>query len=523
MASLSLPADSRPLTSKDWIAFSAMTFGMFMAILDIQIVSSSLSEIQAGVSASADEIVWVQSSYLIAEVIMIPFSGFLSRVFSTRVLFAVSCFGFTIASFMCALSESLNSLIFFRACQGFIGGAMIPTVFATSFIIFPPEKRSTVIVLTSLVATMAPTLGPTVGGYLTDTLSWHWLFLINIFPGIMVTTVVWFLVDFDKPDYSLLKGFDFAGLFFMALFLGSLEYILEEGPRNQWFEDSSITFFFYMTLLGGIGFFMRILLYYNPIVDIRAFKDANFAFGTLFSFALGIGLYGLVYLLPLYLAIVRGFDALQIGLMLFVTGMFQFMAGPIVGLLSKKIDLRILLSAGFFMFATNSYLCSFITADFGFRELFIPQALRGVSLMLCFIPINILALGTLPKEKVKNASGLYNTARNLGGAIGLALINTVIIHRLAHHKTRLRDHIVAGKPQVDEMITALQSHIDTVLPGDAQLAATQKIYNLMVQQAYVLTFADTFYLIALLFFGLLVFVPFIKKPVMEDQSIETHG
>ena len=175
------------------------------------------------------------------------------------------------------------------------------------------------------------------------------------------------------------------------------------------------------------------------------------------------------------------------------------------------------------MFATNSYLCSFITADFGFKELFIPQALRGVSLMLCFIPINILALGTLPKEKVKNASGLYNTARNLGGAIGLALINTVIIHRLAHHKTRLRDHIVAGKPQVDEMITALQSHIDTVLPGDAQLAATQKIYNLMVQQAYVLTFADTFYLIALLFFGLLVFVPFIKKPVMEDQSIETHG
>jgi DHA2 family multidrug resistance protein len=522
MAMDPLSAESRPLQLKDWIAFLAMTFGMFMAILDIQIVSSSLSEIQAGVSASADEIVWVQSSYLIAEVIMIPLSGFLSRVLSTRILFTLSCLGFTLASFMCALSENLDSLIFFRACQGFIGGAMIPTVFATSFIIFPPEKRSAVIILTSLVATMAPTLGPTIGGYLTNILSWHWLFLINVLPGIIVSSLVWFFVDFDKPDYRLLKGFDFLGLFLMALFLGSLEYILEEGPRHQWFEDSTIVFFFYTMLIAGGGFFTRVLLYYNPIVDIRAYKDANFALGSLFSFILGVGLYGLVYLLPFYLAVVRGFNALQIGMMLFVTGMFQFISGPIVGVLSKKFDLRILLTIGFIMFAINAYLCSFITADFGFKELFIPQALRGMSLMLCFIPINILSLGTLPKDKIKNASGLYNTSRNLGGAIGLALINTIIIERLAHHKARLRDHLVEGKPQVEEFIAGVQDRLSVILPSDPQIAATKRLYDLMTQQAYVLTLGDTFYLISLLFLGALFFIPFIKKPVLDSLPPETH-
>jgi MFS family permease len=222
------------------IAFIAMCFGMFMAFLDIQIVSASLSEIQAGLAASGDEIPWVQTAYLIAEVVAIPLSGFLSRALGTRMLFAVSCAGFTFASLMCGLSTSIGTMIVWRAVQGFIGGGMIPTVFAAAFTVFPKSRQAIVTPIIGLVATLAPTIGPTVGGYLTEAMSWHWLFFINIVPGIAVTLTAVALIDFDKPDYSLLDHLDWWGLIAMAGFLGALEYVLEEGPRNYWLQDEAI-------------------------------------------------------------------------------------------------------------------------------------------------------------------------------------------------------------------------------------------------------------------------------------------
>ena len=507
---------------KHWIAFLTMAFGMFMAILDIQIVSSSISEIQAGISASADEIVWVQSAYLIAEVIMIPFSGFLSRAFSTRLVFTFSCLGFTIASFFCACSENLSTLIFFRACQGFIGGAMIPTVFATSFTLFPLEYRARASIIVGLVATMAPTLGPTIGGYLTNTFSWHWLFLINIIPGFIISFLTWKLVDFDKSDYSVLKGFDFIGLILMALFLGSLEYVLEEGPRYQWLEDPSIQLFSTVMVLSAVGFFWRMFSYRFPIVDIGAFKDLNFAVGTCFSFILGIGLYGLVYLLPLYLYNVRGYDSLQIGNTMFVTGLFQFISAPLAGNLAPRVNLKWMLFVGFSLFAINAFMSSSVTADFGFDELFIPQMLRGVSLMCCFIPINIFALGTLPPDRIKNASALYNTARNLGGAIGLALINTLLIQRLAHHKTYLQENIVGGNTQVENFMAMVKPRFEAYIPGNANTASLKLVSNMVAQQAMILSIADVFYVMGWLFALTIIFIPFIKTPKAVSASLESH-
>src|SRR3954468_8824567 len=239
-----------PLDRRRLFAFICMVFGMFMAILDIQIVSASLAEIQAGVSASADEISWVQTAYLIAEVIMIPLSGTLSRVLSTRWMFVISAGGFTLMSFMCATSSTISEMILWRALQGFIGGGMIPTVFASAYTVFPPEKRGVITPIIGLVATLAPTIGPTVGGYLTDLFSWHWLFLVNIVPGIFVTVSTYFLVDFDEPHFSLFKDFDWAGLGFMAAFLGSLEYVLEEGPNNEWFQDEAVLILFIVCIVG---------------------------------------------------------------------------------------------------------------------------------------------------------------------------------------------------------------------------------------------------------------------------------
>ena len=327
----------RPHQPHRLIAFLVMVFGMFMAILDIQIVSASLTEIQAGLSASANEITWVQTAYLIAEVVMIPLSGYLSRALGTRILFALSAGGFTAASLMCGLSSTINEMIFWRAVQGFIGGGMIPTVFATAYLIFPRSKMSLVTPMIGLVATLAPTIGPTVGGYLTDALSWHWLFFINIIPGLVVTAAALALIDFDQPDWSLFGNFDWLGLLSMAGFLGALEYVLEEGPRNDWFGDDSVLLLAWVSGLSAVIFFARVLTASRPIVDLRAFADRNFGLGSLFSFVLGIGLYGLTYLYPLYLAQVRGYNALMIGETLFVSGAAMFLTAPVAGRLSTKV------------------------------------------------------------------------------------------------------------------------------------------------------------------------------------------
>ena len=501
-----------PLTGREKFAFFAMVVGMFMAILDIQIVSSSLSEIQAGLSASATEVSWVQTSYLIAEVVMIPFSGYLSRLLSTRVLFVASAVGFTVMSFACAFAWNLPSMIAFRLLQGFLGGAMIPTVFATSFILFPPHRRASVTVVMGLVATMAPTLGPTLGGYLTQVFSWHWLFLINLMPGIFVALTVWALLDIDEPDRSLLEGFDLPGIVLMAVFLCSVEYVLEEGPRWQWFEDDGVAAFAAIGTVSGVLFFWRVLTYRRPIVDLWAFRDRNFAFGCLLSFVLGIGLYGSVYLLPLFLAQVRGYNSLQIGLVMMVTGTCQFISAPIVGFLSKKLDLRIMLAIGLTLFGSSVWLNHYVTSDWGFWELATPQGIRGFSLMLCFVPINSLALGTLPVDRLKNASGLYNLMRNLGGALGLATINTVLIERLALHESRLSDHLTLTSPRVQQMLDGLSARIAPTLGGDATLPATKILWRMMEQQAHVLTFSDCLLLMSLVFFAAVFLMPLIHKP-----------
>lgn len=491
--------------------FVCMVFGMFMAILDIQIVSASLAEIQAGLSASADEISWVQTSYLIAEVVMIPLSGFLSRALSTRWLFAASAAGFTFMSLMCATATSIEQMIVYRALQGFLGGGMIPTVFASAYSVFPREKQPIVAPLIGLVATLAPTIGPTVGGYLTDLFSWHWLFLVNVPPGIFVIIAAVTLIDFDEPDFALLERFDWFGLIFMAGFLGSLEFVLEEGPTNDWFEDQYIFAFALVCAVSAVAFFIRVLRNAHPVVDLRAFENRNFAVGSAFSFVLGIGLYGLTYLYPIFLGRVRGYSALQIGETMFVTGIAMFVTAPIAGRLAAKMDPRIMMGAAFAGFALGTWWVTAITKDWDFWELFIPQILRGVSLMMAMIPINNLSLGTLPPAQLKNASGLFNLMRNLGGAVGLAVINTVLNNRWDLHLARLHEHVGwASSVALDRLDGLTQTF--SKLGSDASLAALKQMAALVRQQALVMAFADVFYLMTFLFLALVTVAPLMRRP-----------
>ena len=524
-ATLASPAGTPPasdaIPARRIFAFLAMVFGMFMAILDIQIVSASLAEIQAGLSASADEIAWVQTAYLIAEVIMIPLSGYLSRALSTRVFFTIAAAGFTVASVLCAMSTSINEMILWRAVQGFIGGGMIPGVFAAAFTIFPASKRPIVSPLIGLIATLAPTIGPTIGGYLSHAFSWHWLFLINVVPGIGVSIAAWTLIDFDKPDHSLLKRFDWLGLASMAAFLGSLEYVLEEGTRLDWFQSHEIVFFTGLMLVGCVLFFWRALTRDDPLVDLYAFQNRNFAFGSLFSFTMGIGLYGLTYLYPVYLGRIRGYDALMIGETMFVTGLAMFLTAPIAGRLSAKLDPRIMMMIGFGGFALGTWLASFVTADWDFNELLVPQILRGCSLMLCMVPINNLALGTLPPQQLKNASGLYNLTRNLGGAVGLALINTFLNSRTDLHIARLHEAVAAGRQVAEENLAMLTQRFADY--GDAAESMALALMNQRAhKQALVMAFGDIFLALTFVFATLVVLALFMRKPARAAPDGAGH-
>jgi DHA2 family multidrug resistance protein len=500
-----------PLDRRRLVTFVFMVFGMFMAILDIQIVSASLSEIQAGLSASADEISWVQTSYLIAEVIMIPLSGMLSRVLSTRWMFALSAGGFTLMSLMCAFATSLEQMILWRALQGFLGGGMIPTVFAAAYTIFPRERQSLISPVIGLVATLAPTIGPTVGGYLTDLFSWHWLFLVNIVPGIAVTAAAWLLIDFDRPQLALFRTFDWWGLLFMATLLGSLEYVLEEGPSEDWFEDDLVLGLSLLGLAAGIAFFWRVFATPHPIVDLRAFRNRNFAAGCAFSFVLGIGLYGLTYLYPLYLAQVRGYSALQIGETMFVTGVCMFLMAPVAGRLMRVLDPRAMMALGFLGFAAGTWTATGLTKDWDFWELLLPQVLRGVSLMICMVPINNIALGTLAPDRLKNASGLFNLTRNLGGAVGLAVINTALSDRMDLHLQRLHEAVTWSNAAALERLDGLARSFSS-LGSDASAAALKALSHLVRTEAQVMSFADVFVILSVLFASLALATPLMKRP-----------
>ena len=499
-------------TLRDWLGVVAMVTGLFMAIMDVQIVASSLTQIQGGLSASIDEIAWVQTSYLIADVVMVPLSGMLSRLLSTRVLFVTAALGFTGASALCASATSLSQMIVYRAMQGFCGGAMMPMVFPVVYTKFRMPQLASVMVLISVILNLSSTLGPTIGGFLTDTFSWHWLFLVNIVPGLAVAVTVWFLIDIDKPELSLLRHFDLCGLILMALFLGCLEYALQEGPRWDWLSDHTILAAIVVSSIASAFFFWRVLTYHQPIVDLRAFTNRNFTLGAFYTFVVGTGMYGTTYLIPLFLAQVRGFSSLQIGATVVVTGLAQMAMSPISPLLARKMDLRLMLSIGIGLFAVAMYLTATLTNQAGFAELLVPQILRGMALMMCYIPANLIALSSVPQDKLKNAAGLYNLTRDLGGAIALATIGTVMNDRLHFHWSRLIEDINPARSAVQNFLDMQSGRLETLVPGDAGRAAVRLLANMVQREALVMTYNDALMLIGGLFVAALLMMPLVRRP-----------
>jgi DHA2 family multidrug resistance protein len=453
-------------------------------------------------------------------VIAIPLSGFLSRAFGTRLLFAISASGFTIASFFCGFASTIEQMIFWRVLQGFLGAGMIPTVFASAYTVFPRSKFYIVGPIIGLVATLAPTIGPTVGGFITDWMSWHWLFFINIVPGVGITIGVLALVDFDQPNFKLLEYFDWWGLLFMAGFLGSLEYVLEEGPQYEWLQDSSVAACAAICFVSAIAFFWRVLTAREPIVNIRTFTDRNFGIGCLISFCVGVGLYGLTYMYPRYLAEVRGYSALMIGETMFVSGLSMFIAAPIVGRLMTRIDMRYIIASGLCIFALGSYQMTWITRDYDFYELLVPQILRGVGMMFAMVPTNTIALGTLAPERVKNASGLFNLTRNLGGAVGLAVINQFLNERTDLHIVRLQERVNWGNAAATETLNMFTQRLQGM--GDAALMAMKQLSQIVHRQAVVMGYGDAFFMLTIFYVGLSLLVLLLNKPPASVAGGQGH-
>jgi DHA2 family multidrug resistance protein len=513
------PAAAAPVElseGKKIFAFAVMCVGFFIALLDIQIVAASLRDIGGGLSAGADELSWVQTSYLIAEIIVIPLSGWLSRVMSTRWLFCVSAAGFTLTSLLCGWAWNIQSMIVFRALQGFLGGSMIPTAFTAAFAFFKGPRVVIAAACIGALSSLAPTLGPTVGGWITDNYSWHWLFFINLIPGIFVAVMVPILVRIDKPNLGLIRGADYPGMVLMAACLGCLEYTLEEGPRWDWFGDPTILTTAWIAGLSAVAFVWRSLTYAQPVVDLRALGSRNFALGCFFSFVAGLGIFSIIYLSPLFLGRVRGFSAEQIGWTVFSTGVFQLMAIPVYAYCARRIDLRWLLMAGMACFAVGIWNFTPVTHEWGWREFLLPQALRGFAQQFAIAPTVTLTLGGLAPDRLKLASGLFNLMRNLGGAIGIAACGTILNDRTNLHFLRLAEHLTAANPAAVNLLSSVGGRYVGTFAGDAghgNALALQRLWSLTYREAQVLTYSDAFALIALCFVVATLLVPLMRKTV----------
>jgi DHA2 family multidrug resistance protein len=532
VATTAIPADLAPAPvvgaglshGRKLAIFLVMTVGQFMALLDIQIVAASMNSIQAGLSAAADEIDWLQTAYLMAEIVMIPLSAYLAQALSTRWMFVASAALFTLSSLMCGAAWDLPSMLVFRVIQGFVGGAMIPLVFATGFSFFNGPERAMVTSVLGVISTLSPTLGPAIGGWITDTASWRWLFFINVAPGAMVTAALILLGPVDKPRLSMLARIDWLHAASLAVALGGLQYVLEEGPRHQWFQDAGIATVAWFALVGAAVFIERCLFSASPVVSLSPFRRRGFAAAGVMSFITGFGLYTIVYLTPVFLARVRGFSSYEIGTTTFIAGVFMTASAPLAAWLANKIDMRIVMGIGLVLYGVSFWMISAVGSDWGFWQLFWTQAVRGVGVLFCMVPSVAMALNNLPDAELKGASGLSNLMRNLGGALGIALVNTGLQHYFAWHIQQFGQGLGRMPQEAMAALSGLAQRLAASLPSpdQAPAAARAAIGELVAREALTGAFQDVFRLCAYAFFAALIALPFCQGGSMAADQTEHH-
>jgi MFS transporter, DHA2 family, multidrug resistance protein len=530
---ISCKNDTAPVSARHWVAVLGAMLGAFMAVLDIQITNASLNDILGSLGATLDEGSWISTSYLVAEIIVIPLTGWLSDVFSARRYLLASAALFLVFSVTCAWAWDLNSMIAFRALQGFTGGALIPMAFNLVLKLLPPAKRGLGFALFGMTATFAPAIGPTLGGWLTENYGWPAIFYLNLLPGaLLIGAVAWGLkperergvyaastslgcagrsganaaLQSETMRLELLRRGDWWGIGTMAVGLGSLIIFLEEGNRNDWFNSQFIA-----TLGVTAAVFLSAcvvieLVRRDPFINLRLLADRNFGFGTLVGTAFGVGMYGVMYLLPMYLAQAQGYNAQQIGQTIMWSGVPQLLMMPIAAALLRWFDARVLLTVGLALFSGSSFLNSTLTNLTGYDQLIVAQLVRAAGMPLVIVPLTSLATGHIGPRESGSASALYNMFRNLGGSVGIALLATQLDLREKLHSVRLGEAVNAFNPAVNERLSALTQQFvargaDAIAAGQQALGAVAAVVR---HEAYVMAYADCFYLLAALLLAMVL-------------------
>lgn len=513
-ATTTIAANDEVVPLKNWIAVVGSSIGAFMAVLDIQITASSLRNIQGGLGASVDEGTWISTSYLIAEIVTIPLTGWLAKTFSPRIYIVVNAILFLLFSMLCGVAHDLPTMIVFRALQGFTGGVLIPMSFTIILEMLPPSKQPIGLSIFSISAIFAPSIGPAIGGYITDTYSWPYIFFLNLIPGAILIGMLLYSMPKSKMQLGLLKQNDIPGIISMAIGLSSLIYVLEEGQRKDWLGSDAIRLGAVLAAIFLTFFVVRELFAKYPLVNLRLFSRRNFALGSLANVSLGFALYGTVYLLPLYLAIVHRYSAWQIGQVLIWSGLPQLVITPFVPALMKRTDPRLLVTIGLGLFAISCGMNVFMSHNYAGEQLIPSMLVRALGLPFVLTPLSALATAGLEKTEIGSASALFNMVRNLGGSIGTALASTVVTQREQFHSFRIYERVSASDPAVQNWIAdashkLLHSGAST---WSSHQQALQVLANHIKGEAFVMAFNDAFACVAIVLFLGAAMTLLMKKP-----------
>jgi len=483
---------------KVWLAVIGSSLGAFLAVLNIQIVNSSLADIQGAIGAGIDDGGWISTSYLITEIIVIPLSGWLARVFSLRLYLLANTILFLAFSVACAFAQNLGQMIVLRAFQGFSGGVLIPLSFTVIITLLPKAKQPIGMALFALSATFAPAIGPTIGGWLNENYGWQYVFYVNLAPGMVMLAMLWPSLERAPMQLGLLKEGDWTGVATLAIALGALETVLEEGNKDDWFGSP---FILRLSLVAAVAlplFVWRELAAAKPLLNLRLLLRRNFGFGTLANFMLGAALYGSSFILPLYLSQVQGYNAEQIGEVLMWYGMPQLLLIPLVPRILKVVDARLLVALGTALFAASNFMNIDLSTDVGGDQLLWANLVRAVGQAVILAPLGAIATAGIEAENAASASGLFNMTRNLGGAIGIAALQTFLTKREQFHSNIITAAVSPFAEATQRRIAQLSDYLmahGLADPARARHEAIVAIGRIVHRQASVMSYGDAFYLL----------------------------
>lgn len=498
---------------RTWMAVAAGMLGAFMAVLDIQITNSSLRDILGTLSATQEEGSWISTAYLCAEIVVIPLTALLVRVFGMRGYMIGTTALFLLFSTLCGGAWSLSSMIVFRMMQGFTGGALIPMAMMLVMAKLPPSKRAVGMAIFGLTATLAPTMGPTLGGYLSELYGWPSIFYINWVPGLFLIFGVWWGLDKEEIHLEFLAKADWTGIALMAIGLGSLTIFLEEGNAKEWFDSTFIITFAALALFGIVGWVATSLTRAEPFVNLRLYGERNFLVATVLSACVGMGLYGASFLLPLYLGQIAGYTPMQIGEVIMWAGLPQLFVMPFAAALSSKVDNRILCSIGLALFGISCLMNANLDATTGYDQLFWSQIVRAAGQPFIMLTLSNFAMQGITAKDMSSASSLFNMTRNLGGSVGIALLATALTNREHFHSARLGESISSyaapTQQRLDQMTQAfIGNGIDPVTAANQALAALDRIVR---RESYIMAYNDGFVIMGFVLLGCIVVLWFANK------------